>query len=186
MAKRKRRTKAQIEADKKKEAKKKRLTAEQKKLTAAQRERQLKKAKFLEIFPKKMYHIGKTCDAVGIHRNTLKLWRETDEDFEVQYLEHIERKIDDNEEVLFIISRGIPKIGTEGDQKGKLIGWEEKPDFRAIKLFLESQARNRGYGQRIEIKDDREDEREMSDEELLEEIKRTAEFLEDGDDADSE
>lgn len=170
--KRKRRTKAQIEADKKAKAERK-AKEEEKKMTAAQQEREFRKKKFLEIFPKKLYHIGKTCEAVGIHRNTLRLWRDTDEVFANEYLALLEQEIDDDEEMLTILKRGIPII-----KNGKLTGWTKEPDFRALKLSLEAKGRKRGYGQQITINDDREEERDMSDEELFAEIERTKIFKE--------
>lgn len=142
--------------------KQKELTEEEKK-TASQKEREAKQRAFLELLPKKAYHIGKTCDVLGIHRTNITYWRNTYEWFNEEYLNLMEYEKDDGEERLKLMAMGIPKI-----KDGKFVGWIEKPHYRALEKFLDTKVKDRGYGKMITINDERGEKiSEKSSEELM-------------------
>lgn len=129
--------------------------------------RKEKKEKLLILLPKMRFHISNTCKKIGIHRNTFSNWIKSDRDFKDRYEEIKQSKIDDSEERLYLLSQGIPKI----DDSGKLIGWEVKPHFGALVTQLKAQAKERGYGDCVIIKDDKEnDTRNLTDSELIAEM----------------
>ena len=103
------------------------------------------KLKFLEVLKNKNYHIGKACKAFKISRGTYYLW--ISEDWfkeEIRYLK--EEDIDDSEESLRILRRGMPKRNKEG----ALIGWLIKPEATAVIFHLKTQAKDRGYIEKTE------------------------------------
>lgn len=134
---------------------------------------QRQKDKFLELFPKLRYHKGKTAKAVGVHRNTVLYWLKNDEEFKANYNSLLEERIDDNEERLFLLAQGIPKI----NKKGVLVGWIEKPNVRALEIQMKALAKHRGYGgAEIVVRESKEDDySNKTDEELLAEIERIKE-----------
>lgn len=142
--------------------------------SVAEQLRAKQKEQVLEWLPKLRFHISKTCKKVGIHRTTLQYWLKTDEEFKKNYLAVQEEKMDDSEERLFLLSQGIPKI----DQNGKLTGWEVRPHFGALVTLLKAQAKDRGYGDYIEIDDKREgdiDVANKTDKEIFAELKKIQE-----------
>lgn len=94
-----------------------------KKVSAGKRGKQ--KA-FLELFPQKKYHIGKTCDEIGISRASFVLWRKEDPWFEEQLQDCYERRKDDYENDLRVQSES---------------GFATSTIF-----FLKTKCKDRGYG----------------------------------------
>lgn len=133
-----------------------------------EKERNQKKGMIIELLPRKNYHIGKVCKAVGIGRMTYYRWRENDEEFNEKCEEVFQYDIDDSEEKLRLLRQGLPEF----DKEGRFIGWIEKPHFGALTLHLQAKAKDRGYGNSLEVTDGRERQlREMSDKELWNELK---------------
>lgn len=128
-----------------------------------------KKQAIIDLLPKKAYHIGKVCKAVGISRGTYYLWQEHDEEFAEKVKELFEYDIDDSEEKLRLLRHGLPKLSDEG----KFLGWIERPHFGALVKHLEAKGRERGWGRYLDINGANEIfESEMSDEEKYKEIKK--------------
>lgn len=106
-----------------------------------------KKEQFCEQLPLKNFHVAKTCKAIGISRSTYYLWLEKDSDFEEQ-IEHLrEQDLDDSEETLRILRRGIPEL----DADGKFIGWISRPDTTAVIFHLKTKGKQRGYVEKQEF-----------------------------------
>jgi hypothetical protein len=136
-----------------------------------------KKELFLATLPKKNYHIGKTCAAIKVGRRTFYDWKSNDEVFAEKYDDLIQEDIDDSEERVRLLRQGIPKF----DQTGKFVGWKERPHFGALTYHLNAKAKDRGYGNVIEIDDKRDDPRKMSDEELYAAVmKARQQFMDEG------
>lgn len=106
-----------------------------------EKERDLKKAMYLELMPQYNNNIGKVCKKIGITRNTIGNWREKDEKFDEDCIELHEVDIDESEERHKMLRKGILKL----NDKGEAIGWEVKPDRRALTEFLFSHAKHRGW-----------------------------------------
>ena len=103
------------------------------------------KLQFLEILRLKNFNVSKACkDFKGISRNTYHLWLQ-DEWFKKEIDDMLEEEIDESEEVHRILRKGIPKV-----ENKRLVGWEQKPDRKAIEFFLSTKAKERGYVKRIE------------------------------------
>lgn len=131
--------------------------------------RKHKKELIIQLLPKKNYHIGKVLKVVGISRMTFKRWRDDDVEFNERIEEVFQYDVDDSEEKLKLLRSGIPEFDKE---TGKFIGWKEKPHFGALVFHLKAKAKDRGYGDSLEINDKREPLRKMSDEELFNEIQK--------------
>lgn len=123
-----------------------------------------KKSMVLELLPKKNYHIGKVIEAVGISRMALHKWRKEDAEFNEAFIEVFENDIDDAEEKMNLLRKGIPRI-----EDGKFVGWIEKPHFKALALFLKAKAKHRGWGDTLEVKNVS-DVSELTDEEIEKEL----------------
>lgn len=111
---------------------------------------------FLDKFPSTAYNISKTARLIGVHRNTVLLWRNTDKEFNDRFEECLEGKIDDLEERLQLVAMGIPEI--EGN---KLVGWKERPNVRALEISLKALAKKRGYGDYIVVEKPTEEEHDQ-------------------------
>jgi len=142
-------------------------------------EKQNNKEKFLEAFAGQGYNITKTAKLIGVHRNTILKWRNEDEEFDRAFKEAKESKTDVAEERVYLLMCGIP----ETDENGKLIGWKEKPHFGALRMYLATQARDRGYGEHLTIVREEENHDVKSDEQLLREIEEMkSKFLDEEED----
>lgn len=102
------------------------------------------KAIFIELFNKNLCNITDTCKATKISRRTFYNWIETDEQFRAEIAEAKEKEKDWWENRLRILGRGIPKL----NEKGKIIGWEERPDTAVVIFVNKRLNRDRGYGDR--------------------------------------
>ena len=108
-----------------------------------------KKEKFLKAFPRKNYHVSRTCIDCEIGRRTYYDWMENDPDFK-QAVEDLEEcDIDDAEDSLRTLRKGIPKRKPDGS----FDGWISKPDVTANIFYLKTKGRKRGYeeNQRISL-----------------------------------
>lgn len=129
---------------------------------------------FLENLPKYNGHIGKTCAAVGISRGIFYVWESNDIKFKEKYLDYCESKVDDGEETVKRMSEGIPDF----DKDGNWIGWKVKPNATILKLYMQSKAKHRGFGQSIEITGEKKEASKMSDAEIIAELERAKKQLE--------
>jgi hypothetical protein len=89
------------------------------------------KDKFVKTYLLKRFNISKTCTACGVSRKQFYRWKEKDADFAARLIEVREALVDEIEDQLV-------KNAKAGNQK-------------AVEFFLEAQARDRGYGKKIEI-----------------------------------
>ncbi len=124
------------------------------------------KINFLKVLPLKNYHIQKTCEAIKIARRTFYTWLEADLEFKQAYEDLKQSEIDDSEEIIKLLSFGIPKH----DKEGNFIGWKIRPHFGALHARLQAKAPDRGWGQKIEIISKKDDTSGMTDEQLKAEI----------------
>ncbi len=128
-----------------------------------------KKKKIIEIYKRNALNISKTCRQAIICRATFYNWRQNDKDFDNDLKDIEESYIDDLETNLRVLAKGLPKL----DEKGRFIGWIEKPNLKAIEILLRVKAVNRGYGLVPTEEIQREEKLiEKTEEELFEEIDR--------------
>ncbi len=124
--------------------------------------RETKKEMFLNILEKKNYNISKTCKAINIERKTYYNWRKDDAVFDADCEALFQADVDDSEERLKLLRMGVPKTGVGGE----FIGWKVKPHFGALVTHLKAKAKDRGYGDSIEIKNPHEALKGKTDEEI--------------------
>ena len=109
--------------------------------------------KFIDVLRAKDGHIGKACIAFGINRSTYYDWLEEDW-FAQEVTDMHEGEIDDAEEMLRVLRKGVPMyerdkkgaIKTGPDGKPIVIGWLVKPDPKSVRFFLERKGADRGFG----------------------------------------
>lgn len=100
----------------------------------------------MEILAKKNYNISKACKAMGIDRTTYYLWIK-EEWFEQAIADMEEADLDDSEETLRLLRKGVPKR----DKDGNIIGWHIKPEPAATFFHLKTKGKKRGYIERQEF-----------------------------------
>ena len=141
-----------------------------------------KKQAIIDLLPKKAYHVGKVCKQLGIPRSTYYLWKKQDADFDEQTEEIFEYDIDDSEEKLRLLRQGLPKFKEDENGNKVFNGWIEKPHFGALMAHLEAKGKDRGYGRTLSIESGVLDMvKNMTDEELYNEIKQLEEIAREDD-----
>ena len=108
----------------------------------------IRKRNFLKAFPRKNYHISRTCIDIGIRRQTYYDWMEADPDFKADIEALEEADIDDAEDSLRTLRKGIPKRKADGT----FDGWISKPDVTANIFYLKTKGRKRGYEETTKVK----------------------------------
>ena len=104
------------------------------------------KEKFLEILASKSYHIGRACKAFDISRGTYYLWEKEDWFREkIEWLQEID--IDEAEDTLRILRKGIPNVSKDG----KFIDWKVPPCKTSVIFFLKTKGKSRGYIETKEV-----------------------------------
>lgn len=117
-----------------------------------------KKREFIQVLAKKDGHITKACEAFGIDRKTYHNWMKQDW-FAKEVEEVREKEIDDAEEIARMMRKGVPVYLRDNkgnlvlDKKGKPIieKWLIKPDGKMVRHFLDTQAKERGYGKQTTV-----------------------------------
>lgn len=103
------------------------------------------KEAFLSILQKKNYNVSKACKAFGIDRGRYYVWLK--EKWFAQAIEYLhEEDLDDSEETLRLLRKGVPKK----DDKGNITGWIIKPEITATIFHLKTKGKSRGYVERNE------------------------------------
>lgn len=105
------------------------------------------KLRFLEILQNKNYNVSKACKEFGCDRTTYRDWKKKEPWFEQAIDDMKEADIDDAEETLRILRKGIP----QKDASGKVIGWLVAPVPAATIFFLKTKGKSRGYIETTEI-----------------------------------
>jgi len=103
---------------------------------------------FITIFRSNATDVGRAAKAFGINRKTFYDWYNTDEAFRAAVEEARDEIKDFGESQLLTLMKGIPKL----DKQGKIIGWISRPDTAAIIFFNKTKNKDRGYVERMEIR----------------------------------
>lgn len=104
------------------------------------------KERFADILRRKNFNVSKACQAVGISRSTFYEWMQ-EEDFAALIEELKEEDIDDAEETLRMLRKGVPKR----DEDGNITGWIVAPQLTATIFYLKTQGKSRGYVESTEL-----------------------------------
>jgi hypothetical protein len=103
---------------------------------------------FITIFKSNATDVSRACKAFKINRKTFYDWYKSDEDFKAAVEEAREEIKDFGESQLLTLMKGIPKL----DKHGKITGWISRPDTAAIIFFNKTKNKDRGYVERMEIR----------------------------------
>jgi len=125
------------------------MNAHNKSHTMSQHHNDEDRAAFIDIFRNNATDVSASCRAFKIHRDTFYEWYNKFDDFKRAIDAEREAMKDFVESQQYRLIRGIEKK----DAKGKIIGWEERPDSRLIENFLNRRCKDRGYTERIEHRD---------------------------------
>lgn len=134
-----------------------------------------RKEVFLSAYEINGYHISNACKDAGITRKTFYNWKDADPEFLERYNEITEEDIDNSEKSMMLLRHGVPEL----DDDGEFVGWKVKPHFQALALHLQSKAKDRGWGQSIEVTRPKDDGRDLTDEELFAQASKLNEELQD-------
>lgn len=103
---------------------------------------------FISIFKSNATDVSRSCKAFKINRKTFYDWYNSDTAFR-EAVEEARQEIKDfGESQLLTLMKGIPKL----DAEGKIIGWVSRPDTAAIIFFNKTKNKDRGYVERVEIR----------------------------------
>jgi hypothetical protein len=103
---------------------------------------------FIGIFRSNATDVSRACKAFGIDRVTFYRWYNGDEAFKAAVEECRDEIKDFGESQLLTLMKGIPKL----DKHGKITGWISRPDTAAIIFFNKTKNKDRGYVERMEIR----------------------------------
>jgi len=108
------------------------------------------KALFIEVFRSNATDVSRACKAFKIARRTFYNWyNDADSTFR-EAVEDARNEIKDfAESQLLTLMKGIPKLD---EKTGKIIGWVSRPDTAAIIFFNKTKNKDRGYVERVEVR----------------------------------
>jgi hypothetical protein len=108
------------------------------------------KLKFIEVFRSNATDVSRACKAFKIARKTFYAWYNdgADSRFREAVDEAREEIKDFAESQLLTLMKGIPKL----DDTGKIVGWISRPDTAAIIFFNKTRNKDRGYVERLEVR----------------------------------
>ena len=102
------------------------------------------KIDFLVMLTKELNNVTSACEKMNMGRSTVYDWISTDRRFE-KGMENVREGLRDFAETqLMRLIKGIPEL----DDKGDIVGWNEKPDTAAVIFFNKTINRNRGYSEK--------------------------------------
>jgi len=101
--------------------------------------------KFKEICNKSFGNLTAVAKYYNVTRQTIHNWVNDKPELKDIVLESKNTVIDSVENTMFKMIFGIPLM-----DDGKQIGWIEKPDKSLIMFYLKTQAKDRGYIERVE------------------------------------
>lgn len=113
----------------------------------------------IEAYKVNRYNISKTCKAIGMGRTAFYDWIKTDPDFAQAIEDAKESLIDDVEDILLKKIRGFEHTikREKVDKEGNVIVYNNTfyfpPCYASLKLFLDAQARHRGFGMKPDDSD---------------------------------
>jgi hypothetical protein len=109
---------------------------------------QADKEMFISIFRSNATDVSRSCKAFGINRKTFYDWYNAEEAFREAVEEARQEVKDFGESQLLTLMKGIPKL----NRAGKIVGWIARPDTAAIIFFNKTKNKDRGYIERVEIR----------------------------------
>lgn len=109
----------------------------------------IKKTSFLTAFRKNLGNIGKSCEDIGIDRQTYYNWLAGNELFKKAIEEINESGIDFVESKLFELIDGAQYEAVSNN--GKVVTLKQAPNTQSVLFFLKTKGKSRGYVEKLEI-----------------------------------
>ncbi len=113
----------------------------------------------IEAYKVNRYNISKTCKSIGMGRTAFYDWIKNDPDFAQAIEDAKESLIDEVEDILLKKIRGFEHTikREKVDKEGNVIVYNNTfyfpPCYASLKLFLDAQARHRGFGMKQDDSD---------------------------------
>lgn len=109
----------------------------------------IKKTSFLTAFKKNMGNIGKSCDDIGIDRQTYYNWLAGNELFKKAIEDINEQGIDFVESKLFELIDGAQYEAVS--HNGKVVNLKQAPNTQSVIFYLKTKGKSRGYVEKLEV-----------------------------------
>lgn len=93
-----------------------------------------------------MGNMTEVASMLGVSRQAVYKWIKCDEEFENVVKDSRKRVFDKALETARVIAMGIPKI-----DKGKLVGWVERPDTKMLIYLLQTLGKDEGFGNSVDL-----------------------------------
>lgn len=93
-----------------------------------------------------MGNMTEVASMLGVSRQSVYKWINTDEEFENVVKDSRKRVFDKALDTARIVAMGIPKI-----KGGKLVGWVERPDTKMLIYLLQTLGKDEGFGNSVDL-----------------------------------
>lgn len=101
---------------------------------------------FREVMETAHGNMSDAAKILHVTRQTIYNWCNGEQEFKEIVQEHRKRLFDECLGQARILALGLPKI-----EKGKLVGWIEKPDGQMLRYFLQTLGKDEGFGTSVDI-----------------------------------
>lgn len=101
---------------------------------------------FCEVMETAHGNMSDAAKILHVTRQTIYNWCNGEPEFKEIVQEHRKRLFDECLGQARILALGLPKI-----EKGKLVGWIEKPDGQMLRYFLQTLGKDEGFGTSVDI-----------------------------------
>lgn len=101
---------------------------------------------FREVMETAHGNMSDAAKILNVTRQTIYNWCNGEPEFKEIVQEHRKRLFDECLGQARILALGLPKI-----EKGKLVGWIEKPDGQMLRYFLQTLGKDEGFGTSVDI-----------------------------------
>lgn len=104
------------------------------------------KGEFELAVEKCMGNMTDVASMLGVSRQAVYKWINSDEEFENVVKDSRKRVFDKALDTARIVAMGIPKIND-----GKLVGWVERPDTKMLIYLLQTLGKDEGFGNSVDL-----------------------------------
>jgi hypothetical protein len=92
-------------------------------------------------------NLTQTANMLDVSRAALHAWITTDEQFTEIKNNERKRVFDHCLNMAELVALGIPEV----DEKGKVVGWVERPDSNMLRFLISTLGKDEGFGEKTEV-----------------------------------
>ena len=92
-------------------------------------------------------NLSEAAAILGVSRKILRRWCNDDEEFDDALEEARKRTFDKAFSIAQAVAFGVPIM-----EKGKFVGWQERPDPQMLRYFLATLGRDEGFGEEVTVR----------------------------------